>query len=135
MKPGSRLFEPIRVGGITLANRIAVSPMCQYSAEDGSATDWHLQHLGSLSLSGAGVLSHPTKITSGGSILHEGYAAGPNKAGVAPLRAHTRSKHFPNTHNHRNRPRPQLGGGLGPNDRIGHARDAPALHAPICGRR
>ena len=50
------LFEPLRLGGITLANRIAVSPMCQYSAEDGAANDWHLQHLGSLSLSGAGLV-------------------------------------------------------------------------------
>ena len=40
----------------TLANRIAVSPMCQYSVEDGAANDWHLQHLGSLSLSGAGLV-------------------------------------------------------------------------------
>jgi 2,4-dienoyl-CoA reductase-like NADH-dependent reductase (Old Yellow Enzyme family) len=50
------LFEPLRLGGITLANRIAVSPMCQYSAEDGAANDWHLQHPGSLSLSGAGLV-------------------------------------------------------------------------------
>jgi len=50
------LFEPLRLGGITLANRIAVSPMCQYSAENGAANDWHLQHLGSLSLSGAGLV-------------------------------------------------------------------------------
>jgi 2,4-dienoyl-CoA reductase-like NADH-dependent reductase (Old Yellow Enzyme family) len=52
----SHLFSPIAIGGLTLANRIAVSPMCQYSAANGSANDWHLQHLGSLSLSGAGVL-------------------------------------------------------------------------------
>jgi NADPH2 dehydrogenase len=45
------LFEPLRLGGIALANRIAVSPMCQYSSENGAANDWHLQHLGSLSLS------------------------------------------------------------------------------------
>jgi 2,4-dienoyl-CoA reductase-like NADH-dependent reductase (Old Yellow Enzyme family) len=50
------LFEPLNLGGITLANRIAVSPMCQYSAEDGAANDWHLQHLGSLSLSGAALV-------------------------------------------------------------------------------
>jgi len=56
MGPMSRLFKPITLGGVTLANRIAVSPMCQYSAENGSANDWHLQHLGSLSLSGAGLL-------------------------------------------------------------------------------
>lgn len=51
-----RLFEPITLGGVSFANRIAVSPMCQYSAENGCANDWHLQHLGSLSLSGAGLL-------------------------------------------------------------------------------
>jgi len=56
MTSASPLFAPITLGGVTLANRIAVSPMCQYSAEDGSANDWHLQHLGALSLSGAGVL-------------------------------------------------------------------------------
>jgi 2,4-dienoyl-CoA reductase-like NADH-dependent reductase (Old Yellow Enzyme family) len=56
MAPASRLFEPITLGGVTLANRIAVSPMCQYSAADGSANDWHLQHLGALSLSGAGLV-------------------------------------------------------------------------------
>ena len=55
--PGAHsLFEPLSLGGITLANRIAVSPMCQYSAENGAANDWHLQHLGSLSLSGAGLV-------------------------------------------------------------------------------
>lgn len=52
----AHLFSPITIGGLTLANRVAVSPMCQYSALDGCVNDWHLQHLGSLSLSGAGVL-------------------------------------------------------------------------------
>ena len=52
----SHLFAPLAIGGVTLANRIAVSPMCQYSAVDGSATDWHAQHLGSLAMSGAGLL-------------------------------------------------------------------------------
>jgi 2,4-dienoyl-CoA reductase-like NADH-dependent reductase (Old Yellow Enzyme family) len=52
----SPLFSPLALRGLTLANRIVVSPMCQYSAEEGSATDWHLQHLGSLALSGAGLL-------------------------------------------------------------------------------
>ncbi|HEX3862011.1 MAG TPA: NADH:flavin oxidoreductase/NADH oxidase [Stellaceae bacterium] len=52
----SHLFTPITLGGVTLDNRIAVSPMCQYSAVDGSANDWHQQHLGSLALSGAGLL-------------------------------------------------------------------------------
>ena len=52
----AHLFDPITLGGIELANRVAVSPMCQYSAENGSANDWHMQHLGSLSMSGAGLL-------------------------------------------------------------------------------
>lgn len=52
----AHLFDPITLGGLELANRIAVSPMCQYSAEDGSANDWHRLHLGTLSVSGAGLL-------------------------------------------------------------------------------
>ena len=49
----STLFTPIFLRGLTLANRIMVSPMCQYSADDGSATDWHFTHINSLALSGA----------------------------------------------------------------------------------
>ena len=52
----SQLFQPFDLGGLHLANRIVIAPMCQYSAEDGSATDWHLIHLGNLALSGAGLL-------------------------------------------------------------------------------
>ncbi|HWK43571.1 MAG TPA: NADH:flavin oxidoreductase/NADH oxidase [Stellaceae bacterium] len=52
----SSLFEPLTLRSVTLANRVVVSPMCQYSAEDGSANDWHLAHLGQLALSGAGLL-------------------------------------------------------------------------------
>jgi 2,4-dienoyl-CoA reductase-like NADH-dependent reductase (Old Yellow Enzyme family) len=52
----SALFQPIRLRGLTLENRIMVSPMCQYSAVDGSMTDWHLAHLGMLANSGAGFL-------------------------------------------------------------------------------
>jgi len=50
-----RLFAPIDLGGITLPNRIVVAPMCQYSAEDGRMTDWHLVHLGQFALSRAGI--------------------------------------------------------------------------------
>src|SRR3954453_18889000 len=65
------LFEPLSLGGITLANRIAVSPMCQYSAESGAANDWHLQHLGSLSLSGAGlVIVEQTAVEPAGRITY-----------------------------------------------------------------
>lgn len=52
----SPLFTPFALRQLTLANRIVVSPMCQYSAEEGSATDWHLLHLGSLAVGGAGLL-------------------------------------------------------------------------------
>jgi 2,4-dienoyl-CoA reductase-like NADH-dependent reductase (Old Yellow Enzyme family) len=65
----SRLFEPISLRGLTLANRIMVSPMCQYSAVDGSATHWHRAHLGSLALSGAGLLCvEATAVTADGRI-------------------------------------------------------------------
>ena len=53
----SRLFEPLQVGNLKLANRIIIAPMCQYSAVDGSMTDWHLIHLGGLALSGAALLT------------------------------------------------------------------------------
>ncbi len=49
----SALFSPIEFRGLKLANRIMVSPMCQYSADDGSANDWHFTHINNLSLSGA----------------------------------------------------------------------------------
>jgi NADPH2 dehydrogenase len=52
----SALFSPLDLRGLHLDNRIVVSPMCQYSAEDGSASDWHLMHLGQFSVSGAGML-------------------------------------------------------------------------------
>ena len=52
----SHLFDPLQIGNLRLANRIVIAPMCQYSARDGSAGDWHLIHLGHLALSGAGLL-------------------------------------------------------------------------------
>lgn len=52
----SRLFSPVSFGALRLQNRIVIAPMCQYSAHDGSATDWHMMHLGSLAMSGAGLL-------------------------------------------------------------------------------
>jgi len=53
----SPLFEPLQLGALHLSNRITVAPMCQYSAEDGCATDWHILHLGHLALSGAALLT------------------------------------------------------------------------------
>jgi 2,4-dienoyl-CoA reductase-like NADH-dependent reductase (Old Yellow Enzyme family) len=55
-KTMSTLFSPISIGTLSLKNRIVIAPMCQYSAREGSATDWHIIHLGSLALSGAGLL-------------------------------------------------------------------------------
>jgi 2,4-dienoyl-CoA reductase-like NADH-dependent reductase (Old Yellow Enzyme family) len=52
----SQLFTPYALGSLQVSNRIAIAPMCQYSAENGEATDWHMIHLGHLALSGAGVL-------------------------------------------------------------------------------
>ena len=54
--PQSHLFTPLEVGGLTLPNRIVIAPMCQYSAEDGCMSDWHMMHLGHLAMSGAGLL-------------------------------------------------------------------------------
>src|SRR5690348_13878806 len=50
------LLEPLEIRGVTFRNRIGVSPMCQYACEDGFATDWHLVHLGSRAVGGAGLV-------------------------------------------------------------------------------
>lgn len=54
---GAALFRPLDVGGLQLANRIVIAPMCQYSAQDGCMNDWHQIHLGQLALSGAALLT------------------------------------------------------------------------------
>ena len=51
-----KLFEPLSLRSLTLRNRIGVSPMCQYAADDGSMNDWHLVHLGSRAIGGAGLI-------------------------------------------------------------------------------
>lgn len=67
----SVLFSPVDIAGLTLANRIAVSPMCQYSARDGMPQDWHLVHVGGLALSGAGlVIMEATAVEAAGRISH-----------------------------------------------------------------
>jgi len=65
----SALFSPLRLRDLTLQNRIVVSPMCQYSAVDGSATDWHVTHLGTLSQGSAGlVMIEATAVSADGRI-------------------------------------------------------------------
>jgi 2,4-dienoyl-CoA reductase-like NADH-dependent reductase (Old Yellow Enzyme family) len=56
MPDAPHLFTPLTIRDITFRNRIAVSPMCQYSSEDGFANDWHLVHLGSRAVGGAGLV-------------------------------------------------------------------------------
>ena len=69
---GSKLFSPITMRGLTLENRIVVSPMCEYSADEGSAGDWHLMHLGNLALSGPGLLiTEATAVEPRGRITHQ----------------------------------------------------------------
>jgi 2,4-dienoyl-CoA reductase-like NADH-dependent reductase (Old Yellow Enzyme family) len=70
------LFAPLTLRGVALPNRIAVSPMCQYSSEDGFATDWHLVHLGSRAVGGAGlVIVEATAVSPEGRIT-------PNDLGI-----------------------------------------------------
>jgi 2,4-dienoyl-CoA reductase-like NADH-dependent reductase (Old Yellow Enzyme family) len=61
------LFSPLTIRGVTLRNRIVVSPMCQYSSQDGYATDWHLVHLGSRAIGGAAAV-----LTEAAAVLPDG---------------------------------------------------------------
>jgi 2,4-dienoyl-CoA reductase-like NADH-dependent reductase (Old Yellow Enzyme family) len=67
----SALFSPIKLADLTLANRIVVSPMCQYSADDGVGNNWHMTHLGMLANSGAALLVfEATHVERHGRITH-----------------------------------------------------------------
>jgi 2,4-dienoyl-CoA reductase-like NADH-dependent reductase (Old Yellow Enzyme family) len=63
----NHLFDPLNIRDITFANRVFVSPMCQYSSTDGYATDWHFVHLGSRAIGGAGLV-----LTEATAVLPEG---------------------------------------------------------------
>jgi 2,4-dienoyl-CoA reductase-like NADH-dependent reductase (Old Yellow Enzyme family) len=67
MTSPSQLFRPLTLRGLTLKNRIVVSPMCQYSSKDGFADDWHLVHLGSRAVGGAALV-----ITEAAAVSQEG---------------------------------------------------------------
>ncbi|MGE0751798.1 MAG: NADH:flavin oxidoreductase/NADH oxidase [Variibacter sp.] len=89
----SVLFSPIKLADVELPNRIVVAPMCQYSADDGSATDWHLTHLGMLANSGAGlVVVEATHVERQGRITHGclGLYSDDNEAALARVIAHCR---------------------------------------------
>jgi 2,4-dienoyl-CoA reductase-like NADH-dependent reductase (Old Yellow Enzyme family) len=67
----SKLFSPLKIKDKVLRNRVAISPMCQYSAVDGFANDWHLVHLGSRAMGGAGlIIQEATAISPEGQITH-----------------------------------------------------------------
>ena len=90
----SRLFEPLSLRALTLSNRIMVSPMCQYSAVDGNAGAWHYAHLGSLALSGAGLVClEATAVTPEGRITPGclGLWSDANEAALAPVVAMMRA--------------------------------------------
>ncbi len=83
-----RLFSPIELGNLRLDNRLVVAPMCQYSAEDGSATPWHAMHLGMLANSGAGLLIvEATAVQREGRITHGclGLYSDENEAALRPV--------------------------------------------------
>lgn len=89
----SALFSPIRLADLNLSNRIVVSPMCQYSADDGSATDWHMSHLGMLANSGASmIIVEATHVERRGRITHGclGLYSDDNEAALARVIAHCR---------------------------------------------
>ncbi len=90
----SRLFTPWQLDALTLANRIVIAPMCQYSATDGTAGDWHLIHLGHLALSGAGLLIlEATAVSPEGRISPAdlGLYCDANEAGLARMLAAVRA--------------------------------------------
>jgi 2,4-dienoyl-CoA reductase-like NADH-dependent reductase (Old Yellow Enzyme family) len=65
----SKLLAPLTIKDITLKNRIVMSPMCQYSSVDGYANDWHMVHLGSRAVGGAGlILTEATAVSPEGRI-------------------------------------------------------------------
>lgn len=87
----STLFSPYTLADLELSNRIVVAPMCQYSANDGCASDWHLSHLGMLANSGAGLLIiEATHVTRSGRITHGcmGLYSDANEAALARVVAH-----------------------------------------------
>ena len=89
------LFQPLKIGELELENRIVIAPMCQYSATDGNAGDWHTIHLGHLALSGAGLLIvEATAVTEEGRITPAdlGLYSDANEAALARVLAGVRAQ-------------------------------------------
>jgi 2,4-dienoyl-CoA reductase-like NADH-dependent reductase (Old Yellow Enzyme family) len=91
--PSCGLFDSLTVRGVTLPNRIVVSPMCQYSCVDGLANDWHLVHLGSRAVGGAGlVFTEATAVSANGRISPSDLGIW-SQAHIEPLERITRFLH------------------------------------------
>jgi anthraniloyl-CoA monooxygenase len=97
--PTVPMFQPFRLRGMTLENRVVVSPMDQYSAEDGTPTDWHLVHLGSRAIGGAGLIftemacvSAEARITYGCAGMYSDAHEAAWKRIVDFVHAHSRAK-------------------------------------------
>ena len=89
------LFQPLKIAELELENRIVIAPMCQYSATDGTAGDWHLIHLGHLALSGAGLMIiEATAVTGDGRITPAdlGLYSDANEAALARVLAAVRAQ-------------------------------------------
>jgi 2,4-dienoyl-CoA reductase-like NADH-dependent reductase (Old Yellow Enzyme family) len=94
----ANLFSPLQIGSLTLPNRIVVSPMCEYSCEDGFANDWHLVHLGSRAVGGAGlVFTEATAVTREGRISPQDLGLWKNEH-IAPLARITSFLHSQGAH-------------------------------------
>ena len=93
--PMAALFQPLKIGELALDNRIVIAPMCQYSASDGDAGDWHMIHLGHLALSGAALLIiEATAVTADGRITPSdlGLYSDANEAALARVLAAVRAQ-------------------------------------------
>jgi 2,4-dienoyl-CoA reductase-like NADH-dependent reductase (Old Yellow Enzyme family) len=89
------LFQPIELRGVRLRNRVVISPMCQYSAQDGLVTDWHMVHLGKFAQGGAGaVFMEATAVERRGRITHgdTGIWDDAHVAGLARISAFIKSQ-------------------------------------------
>ncbi len=79
------LFTPLTLREVTFKNRIGLAPMCQYSAEDGKATDWHLVHMGARALGGAGFLNRASTLARASSILFRSDSLSPSRTVLSPV--------------------------------------------------
>jgi 2,4-dienoyl-CoA reductase-like NADH-dependent reductase (Old Yellow Enzyme family) len=95
LEPSARLFDPLTLRSVTLRNRLVVSPMCQYSSANGLASDWHLVHLGSRAVGGAGlVFTEATAVSAEGRITWAdlGIWSDAHGAALAPVAAFVESQ-------------------------------------------